>query len=47
MSSGYVVAGSAVKIVDHGPDSARWNMVILPEGYTAAELAAVRVGSQA
>ena len=38
MSSGYVVAGSAVKIVDHGPDSARWNMVILPEGYTAAEL---------
>jgi len=34
MSSGHVVAGSAVKIVDHGPDSARWNMVILPEGYT-------------
>jgi hypothetical protein len=38
MSSGHVVAGSAVKIVDHGPDSARWNMVILPEGYTASEL---------
>jgi hypothetical protein len=28
-----------VKIVDHGPDSARWNLVILPEGYTASELA--------
>jgi hypothetical protein len=27
-----------VKIVDHGPDSARWNMVLLPEGYTASEL---------
>jgi hypothetical protein len=38
MSSGHVIAGSTVKIVDHGPDSARWNMVILPEGYTASEL---------
>ena len=27
-----------MKIVDHGPDSARWNMVLLPEGYTASEL---------
>lgn len=37
-SDGYVVAGSTTKIVDHGPDTARWNMVILSEGYQASEL---------
>jgi hypothetical protein len=37
-SDGYVVATSTTKIVDHGPDTARWNMVILSEGYQAGEL---------
>jgi IgA Peptidase M64/von Willebrand factor type A domain len=37
-SDGYVVAGSTTKIVDHGPEAARWNMVILSEGYQASEL---------
>jgi len=37
-SDGYVVAGSTTKIVDHGPETARWNMVILSEGYQAGEL---------
>ncbi len=36
-SDGYV--GSTVKIVDHGPDSARWNLVIVGDGYRASELA--------
>ena len=35
-SDGYVV-GTA-KIVDHGPDSSRWNLVILGDGYQASEL---------
>ena len=29
----------ATKIVDHGPDSARWDVVLVAEGYTQAELA--------
>jgi hypothetical protein len=31
------VVGTA-KIVDHGPDSARWNLVIIGDGYQASEL---------
>jgi len=31
------VVGTA-KIVDHGPDNQRWNLVILSDGYRAAEL---------
>jgi hypothetical protein len=30
--------GSTTKIVDHGPDSARWTLVILAEGFQAGEL---------
>jgi hypothetical protein len=26
------------KIVDHGPDSARWNLVILGDGYQSGQL---------
>jgi hypothetical protein len=37
-SDGYVLASSTAKIVDHGPETARWNMVILSEGYQALEL---------
>ncbi|MFN0156043.1 MAG: M64 family metallopeptidase [Gaiella sp.] len=29
---------STTKIVDHGPNASRWNLVILSEGYKAAEL---------
>ena len=35
-SDGYV--GATVKIVDHGPDSSRWNLVIVGDGYRASEL---------
>jgi hypothetical protein len=35
-ADGHVV--STTKIVDHGPASLRWNLVILSEGYKAAEL---------
>ena len=31
--------GSMVKVVDHGPANARWNLVVLGDGYRAAELA--------
>lgn len=37
-SDGYVVGGST-KLVDHGPDASRWNLVIVGDGYRAAELA--------
>ncbi len=36
-SDGYV--GSTLKIVDHGPDAARWNLVIVGDGYRAGEIA--------
>ena len=36
-SDGYV--GATVKIVDHGPDGSRWNLVIVGDGYRAGELA--------
>ena len=36
-SEGYVIG--TTKLVDHGPDSARWNLVILGDGYQASELA--------
>jgi hypothetical protein len=35
-SDGYVVG--TTKVVDHGPDSARWNLVIIGDGYRAGEL---------
>ena len=35
-TDGYVVG--ATKIVDHGPDSARWVLVIVGDGYRATEL---------
>lgn len=40
MTNGYngTIATSAVQIVNHGPQSARWNLVILGEGYTQNEL---------
>jgi IgA Peptidase M64/von Willebrand factor type A domain len=31
--------GGVVKVVDHGPASARWNLVVLGDGYQASELA--------
>ncbi len=36
-SDGYI-SGGAVKIVDHGANSQRWNLVILGDGYLAADL---------
>jgi len=35
-SDGYI--GSTAKIVDHGPDPSRWNLVFLGDGYQASEL---------
>jgi len=35
-SDGYVVG--TTKVVDHGPDNARWNLVIIGDGYRASEL---------
>ncbi len=35
-SDGYIVG--TTKIVDHGPDGSRWNLVIIGDGYQAAEL---------
>jgi hypothetical protein len=35
---GWLISEATVKIVDHGPDAARWNLVILGDGYRAAEL---------
>ena len=37
---------STTKIVDHGPDAARWNLVILSEGFTTAELDAYHVAAE-
>ncbi|EAR22689.1 M64 family metallopeptidase [Nitrococcus mobilis] len=36
-SDGYVVG--TTKVVDHGPDNLRWNLVIVGDGYQASELA--------
>jgi hypothetical protein len=36
-SDGHVVG--ATKVVDHGPDNVRWNLVIVGDGYRASELA--------
>jgi IgA Peptidase M64/von Willebrand factor type A domain len=36
-SDGYI--GSTLKLVDHGPDGPRWNLVIVGDGYRAGELA--------
>lgn len=35
-SDGYVLG--TTKVVDHGPDNARWNLVIIGDGYRASEL---------
>jgi IgA Peptidase M64/von Willebrand factor type A domain len=35
-SDGYV--GATAKIVDHGPDAARWNLVIVGDGYRSGEI---------
>ncbi|MGR9046419.1 MAG: M64 family metallopeptidase [Gammaproteobacteria bacterium] len=35
-SDGHVVG--TTKVVDHGPDNARWNLVIIGDGYRASEL---------
>lgn len=36
-SDGYIVG--TTKVVDHGPDNARWNLVIIGDGYRASEIA--------
>jgi hypothetical protein len=43
-SDGAVV--STTKIVDHGPDSARWNLVIMSEGFTTDQLDAFHVAAE-
>ncbi|MDQ3707655.1 MAG: M64 family metallo-endopeptidase [Chloroflexota bacterium] len=37
-SDGYIVSGSMTKVIDHGPASSRWNVVVLGDGYRASEL---------
>lgn len=41
------VAGGATKLVDNGPDSARWVIVILGDGYQASNLAVFATDAQA
>jgi hypothetical protein len=36
-SDGFVIG--TTKVVDHGPDNARWNLVIVGEGFQASEMA--------
>jgi hypothetical protein len=43
-SDGYIVGST--KIVDHGPDNARWNLVIVGDGYLATELANYHTDAQ-
>src|SRR5713101_2219274 len=35
-SDGFI--GSTTKVLDHGPDNLRWNLVILGDGYQSTEL---------
>ena len=35
-SDGYIVG--VTKVVDHGPEDARWDLVIVGDGYRASEL---------
>jgi hypothetical protein len=44
-SDGFVIG--TTKIVDHGPASQRWNMVILSEGYRAGEMNQYHADAQA
>lgn len=37
-SDGFVIG--TTKVVDHGPDNARWNLVIVGDGYQASEMSA-------
>lgn len=37
---------STTKIVDHGPDASRWNLVILAEGFTATQQDAYHVAAE-
>jgi hypothetical protein len=37
---------SVTKIIDHGPDSSRWNVVILGDGFQSAELGAYATAAQ-
>jgi hypothetical protein len=39
--------GGATKIVDHGPNNPRWNLVIVGDGYRASELAKYHTDAQA
>ena len=39
VADGYIVG--TTKVVDHGPASQRWNVVILGDGYRVTELAKV------
>lgn len=37
---------STTKIVDHGPDTVRWNLVVLAEGFTAAQMDAYHLAAE-
>jgi hypothetical protein len=43
-SDGYIVG--TTKIVDHGPNGSRWNLVILSEGFRASELGTYHTAAQ-
>ncbi len=38
--------GSTSKLVDHGPDATRWNLVIMSDGFTADEIDAYHVAAE-
>ena len=47
MSAADGTIGGRQKIVDHGPDAARYNVVVLGDGYRAAEMAKYNDDAQA
>jgi len=47
MTSADGSVGGVTKIVDHGPEGARWNLVVLGDGYRAGELAKYHTDVQA
>jgi hypothetical protein len=47
MSAADGSVGGVLRIVNHGPDSSRWNLVIVGDGYQASELAQYHTDAQA
>ena len=46
MSTADGSVGAVTKIVDHGPDNQRWNVVLMSDGYRSTELATFAADAQ-